>query len=89
MINHRWYLEVDESLVERVDQFLSSTGYNVFVIGDSHSLHFVYFHNSDSGVTVKYGKSTTGGIAVSTFKVYNTFEELIDAHFTGAESEKV
>lgn len=89
MVDHRWYLEVEVSCVERVDQFLSAAGYSVFEIGDSHSSWFIYFHNSDTKATLKYGRSSAGMVAKNNFRVYNTFDELIDAHFDGVNDEEV
>ena len=80
MVNHRWYLEVGVSCVERVDQFLSAIDYSVFEIGDSRSSWFVYFHNSDTKATIKYGRSSAGMVATNTIQRIVTGKQIGRAH---------
>lgn len=89
MLNERWSIEVEASFTERVDQFLSSMGYDVLNIGDSRASIFAYFHNSSIISTIKYGRSSVGMISKTSFIEFNSLEELIDAHFTGVKHEEV
>lgn len=89
VINQQWCIEVDESETEKVDQFLSAVGYNVFGIGASVAQKFTYFHNSNTGVTLRYGRLNTYKIAQVGYIIYDSLEELIDAHFTGDNNEEV
>lgn len=89
MLNGKWCIEVEASIAERIDDFLSSMGYNIFIIGESRATSFIYFHNHAIGSTIKYGRSIVGMMPKTNFIEFKSIEELIDAHFNGVNNEEL
>lgn len=84
MINKKWVIKVDQSTIDRIEDFLLAFGYDVFTIGDIRNGEIYYFYNPNTDICIKFGKvrSIQSSFVLDSFKEYSSLEELIDLHFT-------
>lgn len=89
-INIKWFIKIEKEEETNLDDFLNSFGYEPCNVGDSDNGDLYYFYNPMTQVCVKYGRRKSDiEFNAETFQIYSSMEELIDAHFTGANNEEV